>query len=248
MSANANVTNPEKPKTVLIVAANPAVSPQTGWPIGFWWAELTHPYHAFREAGYALEIRSPAGGTLEADGFSDPEHESGYAADDFVSLGFKRSPRHAALLRDTASIADVDPADYDAIFLVGGQSPMVTFIEDHALHALVARFYEAGKVTALVCHATCVLLEAKLSSGELLVAGKTWTGFADAEERFADDFVGQTIQPFWIEEQARKLEATNFVVGPAFRDFAVRDGRLITGQQQFSGAAAAALVIEALGR
>jgi hypothetical protein len=33
-----------------------------------------------------------------------------------------------------------------------------------------------------------------------------------------------------------------------FRPFAVRDGLLITGQQQFSGAAAARLVIEALGR
>ena len=248
MSAALNLIDPAKPKRIALIAANTSTSKQTGWPIGFWWAELTHPYWEFVEKGYQVDIFSPEGGDLEADGFSDPEHESGYAADDFVSLGFKRSPRHAALLRDTASIADVDPADYDAIFLVGGQSPMVTFIEDHALHALVARFYEAGKVTALVCHATCVLLEAKLSSGELLVAGKTWTGFADAEERFADDFVGQTIQPFWIEEQARKLEATNFVVGPAFRDFAVRDGRLITGQQQFSGAAAAALVIEALGR
>jgi len=29
--------------------------------------------------------------------------------------------------------------------------------------------------------------------------------------------------------------------------FAIRDGHLITGQQQFSGAAAAELVIEALG-
>jgi len=33
-----------------------------------------------------------------------------------------------------------------------------------------------------------------------------------------------------------------------FREFAVRDGLLVTGQQQYSGAAAARLVIEALGR
>jgi putative intracellular protease/amidase len=37
------------------------------------------------------------------------------------------------------------------------------------------------------------------------------------------------------------------VVDQRFRDFAVHDGRLITGQQQYSGAAAARLVIEALG-
>jgi putative intracellular protease/amidase len=33
-----------------------------------------------------------------------------------------------------------------------------------------------------------------------------------------------------------------------FKAFAVRDGNLITGQQQFSGGAAAELVVQTLGR
>jgi putative intracellular protease/amidase len=116
-----------------------------------WWAELTHPWWAFTEAGYVVEIRSLQGGALVAD-------------------------------------------------------------------------------------------------GGLLVNGRTWTGFADAEEQFADDFVGMRIQPFRIETEARKIAGTNFVVDQRFRAFAVRDGRLITGQQPFSGGAAAQLVIEARGR
>lgn len=190
----------------------------------------------------------PEGGALQADAYSDPEDASGYSAHDLLSLGFKKSPRHLALLKDTKGIEGVDPKGYDALFLVGGQSPMVTFRGNERVQRLVARFYEAGKMTALVCHATCVLLEARLSNGELLVKGKTWTGFADSEERFADSFVGRKIQPFWIEEEARKLAGTNFVVDQAFREFAVRDGLLVTGQQQYSGAAVARLVIEALGR
>jgi len=248
MSANTNVTDTNKKKKILLLAANPATSPTTGWPIGFWWAELTHPYWAFTEAGYDVEIRSPAGGALQADGYSDPEDASGYSAHDILSLGFKRSPKHAVLVNDTKSIEDVDVARYSAIFVTGGQSPMVTFRGNAKLQALVARFYEAGKVTALVCHGTCLLLETKLANGDLLVKGKTWTGFANSEEKFADDFVGKRIQPFWIEDEARKIEGTNFVVDQRFRDFAVRDGLLVTGQQQFSGAAAARLVIEALGR
>ena len=248
MSGNLNITDPERKKRVLLIAANPSTSTQTGWPVGFWWAELTHPYWAFVEAGYEVEIRSPDGGTLQGDGFSDPEDESKYSADDILSLGFKRSPTHAALLEDTPSIEGVDPADYDAIFLAGGQSPMFTFVENQPLHELVAAFYEAGKITALVCHATCVLLRARLSNGELLVNGKTWTGFADSEEQYADSFVGQRIQPFWIETEARQIEGTNFVIDQMFRPFAVRDGNLITGQQQFSGAETARLVIEAIGR
>lgn len=235
-------------KRILMVVGNPGVSPTTGWPVGFWWAEVTHPYWAFTEAGYEVEIVSPNGGDLVADGYSDPEDASGYSAADIVSLGFKKSPTHAAKLTGTKSIHEVDLAAYDAIFIAGGQSPMVTMIDDTDLHGFVARAYEAGKVVAVVCHGTCVLLKTRLSNGELLVKGKTWTGFANAEEAFADSFVGKRIQPFWIEDEARKIEGTNFIVNGLFKPFALRDGNLITGQQQNSGAAAAELVVQALGR
>ncbi len=248
MSANLNITNPDVRKRVLVVAANPSTSTTTGWPIGFWWAELTHPYWVFTEAGYDVEIRSPLGGALQADSYSDPEDASGYSAHDILSLGFKKSPTHAALLQNTISIDDVDPSAYSAVFLTGGQSPMYTFRGNTKLEGVVARFYDAGKVTALVCHATCLLLDVKRSNGDLLVKGKTWTGFANSEEEFADNFVGKRIQPFRIEDEARAMAGTNFVVDQMFREFAVRDGRLVTGQQQYSGAAAARLVIEALGR
>lgn len=248
MSANPNVTSPDRRKRVLLLAANAAVSPTTGWPVGFWWAELTHPYWVFTEAGYDVEIRSPDGGALAADSYSDPEDPSGYSAHDILSLGFKKSPSHLALIADTKGIAGVTPDGYDAIFVTGGQSPMVTFRGHAALARLVAAFHDAGKVTALVCHGTCLLLDARGGDGELLVKGRTWTGFANSEEQFADAIVGQRIQPFWIEDEARKIAGTNFVVDGRFRAFAVRDGRLITGQQQFSGEAAARLVVEALGR
>jgi putative intracellular protease/amidase len=248
MSGNINVTNGNKKKKVLLIAGNPSTSTVTGWPVGFWWAELTHPYWAFSEAGYEVEIRSPKGGALQADSYSDPEDASGYSADDILSLGFKKSAKHLALVQDTKSLDDVHVANYDAVFVTGGQSPMFTFRGNTKLQQLIASFYEANKVTALVCHGTCLLLETKLTSGELLVKGKTWTGFANSEEQFADNFVGKRLQPFWIEDEARKIEGTNFVVDQTFREFALRDGLLVTGQQQFSGSAAAQLVIEALGR
>ncbi len=67
MSANINLTNVEQKKKILMVVANPSTSATTGWPVGFWWAELTHPYWAFTEAGYEVEVRSPQGGALQAD-------------------------------------------------------------------------------------------------------------------------------------------------------------------------------------
>lgn len=232
--------------TILMVAANPSVSEQTGWPIGCWAAELTHPYVEFTNAGYDVEIASPNGGAIEFDGYSDPRHESGYSASDLITMGFINTPHLMALTRNTKRLSDVDASDYDAVFLVGGQSPMYTFRGNEELMKFFADFYESGKPSAAVCHATAILLDTKRSDGRLLVSGKTWTGFADSEEKFADDIVGQRIQPFWIETEARKLAGTTFQVKPAFTPYAVRDGNLITGQQQNSGAQAASLMIEAL--
>ena len=233
---------------ILMIAANPTTSPVTGLPIGFWWAELTHAYWLFAEAGYAIDVVSPEGGDLVPDILSDPDDPSGYSAGDLISLGFKNSKEHAALLKGTRSIADVGFDDYDAVFVAGGASPMITMIDDDKLHAFLAKVYEAGKILAVVCHGTCVLLKTRLSNGDLLVKGKTWTGFANSEEQFADSFVGKRIQPFWIEDEAQKIADTNFIVNAMFKPFAVRDENLITGQQQYSGSVTAQLVVEALGR
>lgn len=234
-------------KKVLILASNPTVSERTGWPVGFWWAELTHPYWEFTQRGYQVDIASPDGGALTADSWSDPRDASGYSAEDLLSLGFLSSPRHADLVANSLPLPSVDTDGYDAVFLVGGQAPMFTFYNDERVHRLVADRVEAGRLTAVVCHATCVLLRARTSDGNLAVTGRTWTGFANSEEEYVESVVGKPIQPFRIEDEARKLTGTNFIVHGRFSPHAVRDGQLISGQQQYSGAAAARLVVEALG-
>ena len=247
MAGEIDILHPETPKRVAVLASNPTVSKQTGWPIGFWWAELTHPYWELTEHGYQPDICSPEGGALEGDSWSDPRDESGYSAHDLISLGFINSPTHMSQVENSKPISEVGVEEYDAVFLVGGQGPMYTFYDDERVHSLIRSFYEAGKPTVVVCHATCTLLQTRLSSGDLLVSGRTWTGFANSEEEFADDYVGQKIQPFWIEDEARKLADSNFIVNGRFKPHAVRDGNLITGQQQYSGVAAARLLIDALG-
>ncbi|WP_306117346.1 MULTISPECIES: type 1 glutamine amidotransferase domain-containing protein [unclassified Roseitalea] len=234
------------PRRILMIVSNPATSPVTGWPIGFWWAELSHAYAVFEQAGYRIDIVSPDGGKLEADGYSDPEDESGYSVQDTISLAFKNDPAKMQRLDNTPALADVRPDDYDALFVVGGQGPMVTMIDDERVHRFVAEFYEAGKVTAAVCHGTCILLKTRLSTGDLLVKGKRWTGFADSEEAYVEQAVGQKIQPFWIETEARKIAETRFEVAGPLEEHAIRDGNLITGQQQVSAGAAAREIVAAL--
>ena len=245
-SASIDISNPDKPKRVAIVASNPFVSKQTGWPIGFWWTELTHPYWEFTEHGYKVDIFSPDGGKLQGDGLSDPRDEGKLMADDLISLGFIGSPEHLTLVENSKPIAQVKVSDYDAVLFIGGEGPMYTFYNDDRVHKLAAEFYKAGKITGVLCHGTCLLLKAKVD-GKLLVTGKNWTGFANSEEKYADEFIGKRMQPFWIEDEAKKLPNTNFIVSGRFKAHAVRDGNLITGQQQYSGTAVARLMIEALG-
>jgi len=246
MSAAVDVLDPVHPKRIAIVASNPAVSKQTGWPIGFWWSELTHPYWEFIEHGYRVEIFSPDGGKLEADTWSDPRDESQYSRDDLITLGFIHSPELTAMIEQSKPISQLKPAEFDAVLFVGGQGPMYTYHEDPRVHDLAGACLRAGKITAVLCHATCLLLKAK-AEGKLLVDGKTWTGFANSEEDYADGFTGKRIQPFRIEDEAKKLAGTNFIVAGRFKAHAVRDGNLITGQQQYSCTAVARLVVEALG-
>ncbi|GAB4025233.1 type 1 glutamine amidotransferase domain-containing protein [Spirosoma gilvum] len=249
-----NLVSPKHPKRIAIVIANPAVSTTTNWPVGFWWSELTHPYYEFTEKGYEVEIFSPNGGKCEADAMSDPNDESGYSSTDLISQGFIHTEKLRTLVDNTKPVSELDVDAFDAIVVAGGQAPMFSFENATALQQKFVQFYEAGKVTSALCHGTAILRYAKLSNGEYLAKGKTVTGFANVEEDFADNAVWEYgllsrdkhVMPWRIEDELKKLGA-NYVQAGLWRGFAIRDGNLITGQQNFSGAETAKAIIEALG-
>jgi putative intracellular protease/amidase len=250
-----NASRPDARKRIAIVIANPTVSTTTGWPVGFWWSELTHPYLAFDEAGYEVEVFSPDGAKCEADAMSDPNDASGYSKTDLVSQGFIHTPELMARVQNTARVAEIDVARFDAIVVAGRQAPMFSFAQATSLHSKFVEFHQSGKVAAALCHGTAILRYARLPNGEYLAKGRTVTGFANVEEDFADNALwsygllprDKHVMPWRIEDELKALGA-NFVQAGLWRGFAVRDGNLITGQQNFSGAETARLVIETLGR
>lgn len=231
---------------VAFVLSNRATSSVTGWPIGFWLSELTHPYEEFAAAGAEMTLFSPEGGELYADEFSDPFADNGYSADDAITARFLSDPTRRALLDDTTPLAELAVDDADVVFLVGGQGPMETFHGNPDVERVVREFHAAGKPTVVVCHATSVLLTARDEEGELVVAGRRWTGFSDAEEQYVERTVGRRIQPFWIEQEAATIPDTTFVAGEPMASHVVVDGHLVTGQQQHSGAEAARAALKLL--
>jgi putative intracellular protease/amidase len=235
-----------RPKQVLMVVANPATSSNNGWPVGFWAAELTHPYFELTGRGVQVTIASPGGGRVEFDSLSDPRDPSRWSAEDLISMGFIHTPELMALLADTPKLADLDYEEFDALLICGGQSPMFTFADNTDLQQAVRSFYEAEKITCAFCHGVSALVNVRLSSGEYLVAGKTVTGFANIEEDFSNAAAGAEVMPWRLEDTLRQRGA-NYIQAGQFKAFAVRDGRLVTGQQQYSAREVARLVIEMLG-
>lgn len=80
----------------------------------------------------------------------------------------------------------------------------------------------------------------------MLAEGKKWTGFTDEEEDEVNTAFGMTLNDYTIQSEAARIDGTSFLCRPACQPFAIRDGRLITGQQQDSSALTAELVLEAL--
>jgi putative intracellular protease/amidase len=240
------VTRDQRPH-VLIVVASP-LDLGNGFTVGFWASELTHPYLEFTKLRYNITIASQKGSRVGVDSFSDPRDPSKWSADDLISMGFLSTPELAALLENTARLADLDLSQFDAILVAGGMAPMFSFREDEDIKNALRIFYESERPTAALCHGVSALMDVTLSDGSRLIEGKTITGFANVEEDYGRRATGmdRDLWPWRIEDTARSLGA-NYVQAGLFRSFAIRDGRLITGQQQYSGAEVARLVIEALG-
>jgi putative intracellular protease/amidase len=74
------------------------------------------------------------------------------------------------------------------------------------------------------------------------------TGAEPTPRRRLDGVSGEKhVMPWRIEDEMKRIGA-NYVQAGLWRPFPIRDGNLITGQQNFSGAATAELLVEALGR
>ena len=187
---------------------------------------------------------------------SDPDDASGWQAEDQISRGYKNDPTFRAQVENTLPIADLDIDAYDVLVVAGGQGPMFTFAEATDLHRKFVEFYETGQGhrRALPRHRRPRLRPA-LRPASHWSKGKTVTGFPNVEEDAADRMTweagalpeGTHIMPWRIEDEVRKLGA-NYIQAGAFRSFAIRDGNLVTGQQNFSGAETARLILEAVGR
>jgi putative intracellular protease/amidase len=221
-------------KNILMIITSHARLGETGTPTGYWLEELAAPYGVFAEAGALIDLASPKGGKPPA----DPKSESSKAES---VVKFNADPAAVVKLASTRRIDEITES-YDAVFVVGGHGTMWDLPLEPALAKLLARTYESGGVVAAVCHGPAALVSVRLASGKALVDGKRVTAFTNDEEK-AVELDG--IVPFALETRLVELGA-RFEGGPMWKEHAVRDGRLVTGQNPASSAAVAREVLSAL--
>src|SRR5699024_11034298 len=80
-------------------------------------------------------------------------------------------------------LAEVDPADYDAVFYSGGHGPMEDLAVDETSGALLTAAVNSGQPVALLCHAPAAMLAARNDDGTWPFVGYAMTGLSNVEEK-----------------------------------------------------------------
>ena len=222
-------------KNVLFVVTSHDLKGDSGEKTGLWLAELTHPLHELEAAGHRAFIASIQVGKVPVDGDSlnmtDPINARYWEQGDLQQR-----------LKNAPALADLNGADYDAIFFTGGYGTMWDFRESTAAQRLTREIYERSGIVAAVCHGPAALVDVKLANGEYLVQGKRLAAFTNHEEEATG---GIKIVPFLL---ADALVAHGALHQPAanWAENVVVDGRLITGQNPASAAAVGRALLRAL--
>ncbi|OEC35806.1 Putative intracellular protease/amidase [Pseudomonas cuatrocienegasensis] len=210
----------------------------TGKKTGFWLEEFAAPYYAFKDAGAQVTLVSPAGGQPPLDPKSDePDAQTA------ETERFRNDPAAQQALANTGLLAEVSADDFDAVFYPGGHGPLWDLATDIHSISLIEAFARSGKPQGFVCHAPGVLLKVRDNDGKPLIAARNVTGFSNAEEAA----VGLTeVVPFLIEDEFQRLGA-HYSKTADWQVHVLTDGKLVTGQNPASSAAAAKALLALLG-
>jgi len=175
---------------------------------GYWGEECITPLNRLTEAGVEITVATPTGEKPEIDERSlDPDE-----VEEDIIEECREADRNDERLNDPEPIATVDAAAYDAVVFPGGHGTVWDINQDrHARAALRTAVEGEDGVALVVCHAVGILAFARGSDGDLLVDGRSVTGFPDAwEEGIVDDLDrmpdGRKL-PYWIEQEVRATGA-----------------------------------------
>ncbi|MEF2546943.1 type 1 glutamine amidotransferase domain-containing protein [Aurantimonas sp. E1-2-R+4] len=215
---------------ILMVLTSHDTLGDTGEKTGFWLEEFAAPYYVLRDAGAKITLASPKGGQPPLDPKSDAPDAQTEATE-----RFKKDDAAQQALASTAKLADIDAAEFDAVFYPGGHGPLWDLAESADSKRLIEAFAASDRPVGAVCHAPAIFRHTNGMDGKPLVSGRRVAGFTNTEE----EAVGLTnVVPFLVEDML-KANGGLYEKGADWGSYVVVDGKLVTGQNPASSEDAA---------
>ncbi len=222
---------------ILMVLTSHDTLGDTGEKTGFWLEEFAAPYYVLRDAGAQITLASPKGGQPPLDPKSDAPDAQTEATE-----RFKKDDAAQQALATTAKLAEIDAAEFDAVFYPGGHGPLWDLAESADSKRLIEAFAASDRPIGAVCHAPAIFRHTTGIDGKPLVSGRRVAGFTNTEE----EAVGLTdVVPFLVEDML-KANGGLYEKGADWGSYVVVDGKLVTGQNPASSEEAAKELLKLL--
>ena len=213
----------------------------SGHETGAWLSEITHPYWHFIERGVQVDFASPKGGKVVYDPYSDPYFANSTEPEDLVSKGFLSDKALVTKLETTLKLKDVDLSAYDAVHVAGGRGATFDLYPNEEVAKALEYFWAKGKVVGAICHGAIALGNNPERLRGRKVTGYTLEGDKELQRLFGPTFLIPHFPQTVLEEAGGEYSR----VAPN-DPYVVRDGKLVTGQNQQSASEYALVVLHAV--
>jgi putative intracellular protease/amidase len=235
---------------------------------GHYLNETVVPMMAVMEAGYDVVLGTPNGTKPHLDEVSRAkEHFGGDQAAFQRAEAFFADDPAMNKVRTLRSVIDEGLQHYAAIFVPGGQAPVVDLMQDPDVGEILRYFHTHEKPTALLCHGPIATAAAMPSAREFraaLVAGDTakaatlakgWqyagykmTIFSNSEEKVIEDNILHAEMYFHVVDALQIAGAQVITTAIDYEPHVIEDRELITGQNPRSDHLIGAKLVRALER
>ena len=239
-----------KGKRALVVTTSHAVlnkpGETTGKPTGVFGSEMTVPYYEFLDANMDVDLASIKGGEIPI----DPQSFY-YMIKDDSDKRYLKDEVFQQKVKTSFPIADVDFTKYDILFFAGGWGAAYDMGQSEVLAQKVSEaYYAQNPILGSVCHGALAFIQARDTTGNLLIKGRTMTGVTQAQlEQLSIEFT-----PLHPESELKKAganyKANHHSISDFFATITVVDEeeRFVTGQNQNSGHETAQKMMEILSK
>jgi putative intracellular protease/amidase len=207
----------------------------------FWLSEVTHPYWHLTERGVEVDFASPAGGKVVYDPYSDPYFANTTEGEDLVSKGFLSDKQLVAKLNTTMKLKDVDLDEYDAVHVAGGRGATFDLYPSEDVGKVLEHFWAKDKVVGAICHGAIALGNIPERVRGRRTTGYTLEGDKELERMFGSSFLIPHYPQTVLEEVGSKYARVG-----ANDPYVIRDGKLVTGQNQQSASEYALVLLHTM--